>query len=329
MTFFAAAPNSMPRAALTCCLLSMLALFANTAWSAVGYVHEVSGEVAIRASAGPAKAIKAGDMFDPGATFRTAAIGNVLIKFEDGQLVLLRPNTTFRIDQYRYTARNPRAAESAMTLTEGAARFVVGVIGSTNHNNWRFAAGAASIEIWDADATVVVDPLTQAVHAVVAAGVVALQTQFGTRTVGAGQFSSFAPGRPPTPPLPIAAAPAALQAVVTALRAAEIPTNMPVVLASAARATAAVRAAQQAQAAAATKPGDAQLKAAAEDASRLAQAAIQLATAEAQSALQAALLSGALAPSPPSRRLSPDTPPPPTPPMAITPPPTGCTGSRC
>lgn len=326
--FFAAAPNSVPKATLSCCLLGMLAMFANAAWPAAGYVHAVSGDVAIEARAGPAQAIKMGDVFDPGATLRTAANGNVVIKFADGQIVLLRPNTTFRIDQYRYDARYPRAGESAVTLTQGAARFVVGVIGSTNQANLRFAAGAASIEISEADATVVVDPLTRAVHAVVAARALALRTPFGTRTVGAGQFSSFVPDRPPTPALPIAAAPAALQAIVTALRAAEIPANAPVVVASAAAATVAVAAAQRAQAAAAAKPGDARLKAAAEVASRSMQAAIQVADTEARSALQTALLSGALAPSPPARMLSAETPPP-TPPLTITPPPAGCTGSRC
>ena len=175
-------------------LFLILAVFANAVWGAVGYVHEVSGDVRVQRGAAAAQPVKIGDTFDPGVTFRTATNGNVVIKFEDGQIASLRPNTAFRVDQYSYNARTPAAGNSAVSLLQGAARFVTGIIGATSRNNLRFAAGTATIGIRGTDMTVLVDATTQAVQAAIAAGAAVLQAPTGVSNIGVGQFASFTPG---------------------------------------------------------------------------------------------------------------------------------------
>ena len=108
------------------CLFAVLAICSSSAWSAVGYVHEATGEVLAQRGSATAQAIKAGDTFDPGTTFRTAGSGKAVIKFEDGQLASLQPNTIFRVDQYSFNANNPKAGNSAVRLLQGAMRFVTG-----------------------------------------------------------------------------------------------------------------------------------------------------------------------------------------------------------
>ena len=313
-------------------LFAILAALSNVAWGAAGYVHEASGDVRVQRGSGAEQPLKVGDTFDPGATFRTAADGKVVIKFEDGQIASLQPNTTFRVNAYSFDARNPAAGNSAVSLIQGALRFVTGVIGATSRNRVRFQAGpTATIGIRGTDMTVLVDATTQAVHAAIAAGAATLQTPQGAANIGVGQFSSHLPGSAPSLPVPIAAGPAVMQAVVTALRAAPIPVNTPVVVASAARAAVAVAEARSAQAAAAANPGNAQLQAAAQQAAQQAEAATQIAVTQAVAALQTAIQSGATVPAPAAPAPSPIPTPTPAPIITptITPPPVKCTGSPC
>ena len=320
-------------------LFAILAALSNMAWAAAGYVHQVSGAVRMENGSATTDKVKAGDMFDSGATFRTAADGKVVIKFEDGQIVSLQPNTAFRVEGYSFNANNPKAGTSALKLFQGAMRFVTGLIGSTNRNNVSLAAGTATIGIRGTDITVLVDATTQAVEAAIAAGAAVLQTPQGVSNIAVGQFVSHRPDSPPTSAAPVAAGRAALQAVVTALQAAPIPVNTPVVVASAARAAAAVAQARAAQAAAAADPGNAQLQAQAERAEQQAEAATQTAVAEAQAALQTAIQNGAVPPAPPATLTTTDATSPAAPqpasalptytPPPVTPPPVTCGGSPC
>lgn len=324
-------------------LFAVLATLSNLAWGAAGYVHEVSGGVSMQAGSAAATSVKAGDTFDPGATFRTAGDGKAVIKFEDGQIVSLQPNTAFRVDGYSFNVNNPKAGSSAMRLLQGAMRYVTGVIGSTNRNNVRLAAGTATIGIRGTDVSVLMDQTTQAVLAMIAAGAVVLETPGGTSAIGVGQYASYVQGQVPTSAAPIASAPPSAQAIVNALRAAPIPVNTPVIVASAAVAAKAVAEARSAQTAAAANPANADLQAAATKAAADANAAIQTAVTQAQAALTTAINNGAVTPTPPA----PPTPGAPTPAPApapapptlqqvntiinppVTPPPVKCTGSPC
>lgn len=317
-------------------LFAILAAVSNFAWAAAGYVHQVSGRVSMQNGSSAARTVKAGDTVDPGATFRTATDGRAVLKFADGQIVSLQPNTAFRVDGYNFNANNPKAGSSALRLLQGAMRYVTGLIGSSNRDHVRLAAGTATIGIRGTDITVLVDATTQAVEAAIAAGAAVLQTPQGVSNIGIGQFAAFTPGRPPTPPAPIAAGRAALQAVVNALRAAPIPVNTPVVVASAALAAAKVAQAEEAQAAAAADPDNAQLQAEAEAAAQEAEAATQTAVAEAVAVLQTAIQSGATepaTPAPPVEAPPADAPPAAVPPTVtpppVTPPPVLCGGSPC
>lgn len=232
-------------------LFAVLAAVSNVAWAAVGYVHEASGEVRMQNGSAVAKIVKAGDTFDPGVTFETSGDGKAVIKFEDGQLATMQPNTKFSVDSYSFSANNPKAGSSAMRMFRGAMRFVTGLIGSTNRGNVKLAAGTATIGIRGTDITLVVNAAGAVEAATVVHGSIALQTSSGTANVGAGQFSAAPAGQRPSPVAPIAAAPIAVQAVVNTAAAAVLPRNTPVAVRSAANAAIAVAAAKGAKAVAA------------------------------------------------------------------------------
>lgn len=284
-------------------LFAVLALCSSAAWSAVGYVHESSGAVfAQRGTTGAEQPIKAGDTFDPGTTFRTAGDGNVIIKFEDGQLAALQPNTTFRVNQYNFIANKPKESTSSISLIGGAMRFVTGVIGATNKNNMKFTAGTtATIGIRGTDLTLQVNAATQAVLAAIAQGAASLETASGSTIVGVGQFATSLGSQAPTASVPISSAPAAVQQLVSTLSKAPIPLNNPVIVASAARAAVAVAQARAA-AVAAADPANKDNKAIQEQAKTTAAAAttaVNAAVADATTLVTAVVAAGGNVADPP------------------------------
>jgi len=309
--------------------LAALALTPGAVLGQAGYVHEVSGNVSMQNGSGVGVAAKAGDTFVQGTSFHTSSDGRVAIKFEDGQLAALLPNSALRIDRYTYDPRNPRGSSSNVSLVRGASRFVTGVIGSTNREAFHLAAGAFTVYLRGTDITLLANPADKGTQtAAVNLGGALLQTSGGSVRVGTGQFASMITGQLPNQAGPISTAPAAVQAAVNSLAATSLPINTPVVVASSARAAAAEAQARLATAAAEAAPTNVELRTAAEAAQREAAAATRTATRQAAAAYQTAILAGYFAPatpafSSPTQQASAAALPEPRVPYL------GCTGSPC
>ena len=269
-----------------------------------GYVAEISNTVSIQTKAVRMATANAGTTFEAGTTFNTGTNGRVVLKFADGQLVVLGPGSVFGVAQYQFDPGNAKAGRSAIDLVNGAMRVITGYIHAANHEGISISAGESKIDILNtglADFAVVVDTKDQEVGvAAVTAGEIAVYTPYGLiRKIAAGEAAPWQSGRAPFPPQPLAGAPAAIQAAVAALAATMLPENTPVVVEIAARAAAAVAAASRAQAAANADPGNAQLRAAAQAATERANLATQEAAAAAQS-VAATLFATMLAALPPA-----------------------------
>ena len=308
--------------------LAALVLIPGTVLGQAGYVHEIAGTVRMQNGAGETLA-KAGDTFVQGTSIQTSVDGRAVIKFEDGQLAALLPNTSLRIDRYTYDPRNPRASGSSASLTRGALRFVTGLIGTTNLDALHLAAGVFTVHLRGTDITLLANPADKGTQtAAVNLGGVLLETGGGSIRVGTAQFASMTTGRLPDQAGPIGIAPAAVQAAVNSLAAVSLPNNLPVVVGSAARAAAAEAKAKEATAAAAARPGDESLQTAALAAQAEAAAAAKTARNQAAAAYQVAILAGYSRPTPPAfssptQQAAAPTLPEPTVPRL------GCTGSPC
>lgn len=310
-------------------LIAVAALIPGAVRGQAGYVYDATGNVRAQSGAGEAVGAKAGDTFDQGTTFETSGNGRAVIKFEDGQLAVLEPNTTVRIDQYRYDLRNARASSSRVMLMSGASRFVTGLIGSTNRQALRLFAGTFEVYLRGTDVTMLADVANKPSQTVVVnLGTAWLASESGSMYVGTGQFTTMLTRQLPSPPAPITVAPAVVQATVNSLAATALPDNLPVVVASSARAAAAAAEAKQAAAAAASDPSDPLLRAAAEAAQSAAEAAAKTATNQAAVVFREAILAGYRPPAPPAFSGLALRVPPPLP-LGPTPVSLGCTGSPC
>lgn len=227
----------------------LLILAPAVALAAAAYVHDLAGKATVSSGSGPARALKIGDLIDPGNTIRTEPNGTATIKFEDGQVIVLRESTAFRVGEYVYNKEKIKESRAVFNLLAGGLRFISGVIGSTNPKSFRMTAGTMTIGIRGTDGDVTFDPVSQAVTAAVNAGVVELNSPVGTQAIPANAFSRATPTTPPSVPAPITQAPPAVQAAVTkSLAQANVPINTPVVVQASANAAVAQAQSQQAAA---------------------------------------------------------------------------------
>lgn len=252
---------------------AVLPATAGNAFGQAAYVHEMSGSVNATVNSAT-RALKIGDILSTGTTVSTGDKSRAVIKFEDGQVMVLSERSSFRIVEYRYVKERVRDSNMVFSLLQGGLRFITGVIGATNRNAFRLTAGTATIGIRGTDGSVVYDQIAQTVTLAVAAGEATITTPQGTQNVPAGDISTA-----PT---------AAIQRVLDALATQGIPINTPVVVAASAAAAAA--------AADAARLGTPEALA---EAQRL----LAIAIAAAQEAYDQAIQGGAERPDPPGGQL--------------------------
>ncbi len=312
--------------------LSLLLLFAlplSSAIAASAYVHDLKGTLTAAAGAGAAKPLKMGDTFDAGVTLATGKDSTAVVKFEDGQVVTLSPDTRFAVQEYNYNKKSVKDSNMVFALLQGGLRFVTGVIGATNNNKFKLAVGTATIGVRGTDgwASYVEGVILAAVNQ----GALSFTTPAGTQTIPVASTALVdtqgrIAGTLVAPTAQIRAAVAA-NAVVQSITASAdtvrsqvnnvtIPINTPVVVAAAAQAAQVVATARVAQAlavaaannAADAPPGPAKVAAeaalqaarvAAAQATALATAAITTAQQAAVQALNAAVSAGASLPTAP------------------------------
>ena len=275
---------------------TLLALCAGNAFAQAAYVHDMTGSVtATTGTTGTTqRALKIGDVIESGTTVSTGDKSTAVIKFEDGQVMALAERTSLRVVDYRYNKQRVSQSSAVFSLLQGGLRFISGVIGATNRNNFRMTAGTATIGIRGSDGTVQYDSVTQAVLVAVLAGALTMDTAQGAQLIAAGNFSSFTQGQPPTVPVPTTQATAAVQAAVSGLAVRNVPINTPVVVQTSAAAAAAVANAALLVNQANAQPGNAALQAAAAAATKLAQDSLATAIQAAQQAFDTAVKAGAV-----------------------------------
>jgi FecR protein len=163
----------------------LLAGLLSTGWAnAAALVETVSGDVQVERN-GVTSGIQANQRIEEGSTVHTSGSGRAVLRFDDGQLAALNPNTDFRIDGYRFDAAKPELDRIAMSIFRGSMRFVTGLIGGRNRSAFALKTTTATVGIRGTDFAVGVqggDYLS------VTQGAVSGTTSAGTTNFVAGQF---------------------------------------------------------------------------------------------------------------------------------------------
>lgn len=149
-----------------------------------------SGDVRFVNAAGQSRPAVRGGELAPGERVETGANGRVQLRFSDGGLVSVQPDTTFRVDEYRYNGREDGSEKIALALLKGAFRTVTGFIGRTNKANYNVYTPTATIGI--RGTSYLAQLQGNALRVSVGIGRIALTSLGGTLEVGAGQ-TGFVP----------------------------------------------------------------------------------------------------------------------------------------
>jgi len=125
----------------TSCLISK-ASFAQAA----GRLIMAIGEVSITRD-GKSIPAKKDTVVNSGDSVVTGAASNAQLKLEDGGLVALRPNTEFKVKEFKYSGKPDGTEKAELNLVKGGVRAVTGAIGRSNRDNLKVDAVVATIGI--------------------------------------------------------------------------------------------------------------------------------------------------------------------------------------
>ena len=183
-------------------VFGLLAFALPMAAFAAAVVQSASGDV--RANGTP---ITQNQQLNPGTAITTGANSQVVMRFDDGQQVVLQQNTEFRIVDFRYNESNAREDRSVFDFVRGALRIVTGAVGRRTPTAFQLRAPQATIGVRGTDFMVqIVNPL----YVSVLQGAVGFTNAAGTAVIGAGSFGIVASAGTLAAAIPATALPAAV-----------------------------------------------------------------------------------------------------------------------
>ena len=156
-----------------------------------GTVDAKSGTASLSDMSGAAYRVYIGQQIFEGQTLNTLVDGEVHVATVDGGFIALRPNTVFRVDEYK--AEGDSSDKIFMSLFKGAIRSITGWIGKYNMNAYRITTPAATIGIrgTDHETTVIekTDGDEPGTYDTVNEGATVMKTPLGEAEVRPGKFA--------------------------------------------------------------------------------------------------------------------------------------------
>ena len=133
----------LQRTVLVLALSSIYPLLAN---ATAGVAQFIAGDVNVRGADGKTDALLKGRDIESGQAIVTGANGRAQVKFTDGGLISLQPNTEFKIANYVDKA-DPQQDRFLVDLLRGSMRAITGLIGKRNRANYKVTTTTATIGI--------------------------------------------------------------------------------------------------------------------------------------------------------------------------------------
>jgi len=156
------------------------------------------------------------DRITTGASITTGPGAQAVLRFDDGQVVVLNENTTFRIIDFRFRQDEPRNDRAIFDLLRGALRMISGAVASRNQQSFQLRIPQATIGIRGTDFMVaIVNPAFISVGT----GAVGATNSGGTAVFGAGSFGSIASSGALALGVPASALPPAASAAFSSMGA--------------------------------------------------------------------------------------------------------------
>ncbi len=183
--------------------LLLASLFPFTVGATSVRVDFVNGPVSAVNAAGVARPLERGAELTSGDVVRTGS-GRAQLRFSDGALVSLQPETDYRIDDYRYSGQADGQEKGFFSLLKGGLRTITGWVGRTNRETYRVTTSVATIGIRGTEYTARLSPAGDELHVGTGEGAVEVCGAGGCLVLAAGEFGivrgDAAPERTDFPP---------------------------------------------------------------------------------------------------------------------------------
>ena len=113
----------------------------------VASIDFTAGSVTALSLSGVQRTLLKGAEVANGDTVRTGENGRAQLRFSDGALISLQPQTEFRVDEYQYSGKIDGQEKGFFSLLKGGLRTITGWVGRTNRENYKVSTGVATIGI--------------------------------------------------------------------------------------------------------------------------------------------------------------------------------------
>ncbi|MER1967417.1 FecR family protein [Castellaniella sp. GW247-6E4] len=181
---------------LAAAVFGALMLQAPAAAEIAARVNFTSGVVTATASGSASRPLQKGADIFGGDTIDTAENGRAQMRFTDGGLVSLMPNTTFSVDEYQHQDQAQEDGSLVFGMVRGGLRTITGSIGKVRHERYQLKTSVATLGIRGTEYIAVLNPPnTLRVH--VGKGKVVITNDQGTLEVPEGRNAEVTLGTAP------------------------------------------------------------------------------------------------------------------------------------
>lgn len=156
-------------------------VFAGTA----GRVNFIAGEVTVTSIDNSTHTLYKGDLINAGDKLETSKNGRLQIRFTDGSILSLKPNSIFSVEKYSFSRDTPEQGNVVFNFVRGGFRTISGAIGKVNRMNYRMNTPFATIGIRGTDYSASVK--NEKVFVTVTDGKVHADNEAGNTDINAGE----------------------------------------------------------------------------------------------------------------------------------------------
>lgn len=153
----------------------IIALFTVLSWQSLAYAEQQSigqvlltqGKVEAKQADNTVRVLKRGAAFFAQDTIITADKAQAQIRFSDGTLVAIRPNSAFKISEYQYTATTDKqkidknSLKYTTQLIQGGLRTVTGAIAKEDPDDYKINTTVATIGVRGTEFSIVLNKICE------------------------------------------------------------------------------------------------------------------------------------------------------------------------
>jgi hypothetical protein len=137
-------------------VLGLMASLATSLVFANATASSVTGNVSAQTGTAAARVVREGDTVRAGDTVFTGARSSAVLRFEDGQIAALGPNSRMVIQAFEYNAQ-AKTGNIVLNLLSGGMRAITGLIGRSQPQRVTYKAGNYTIGIRGTDVNIATD----------------------------------------------------------------------------------------------------------------------------------------------------------------------------